>query len=278
VGAALQRRVRLAGLGVGLALLGCAAETPAKSLTLEQALAADWSSLEVQVVGAGEGWEGWEGVEGRQGAAGGTVLVFLHGYGSSGRAHVPLARTLAGDGVRVVLPTAVLPHPAGGAMWWEFVEPDWPKPYWEEPAGGEHWPAPSRQLPRAREAIVRLLADVRSRYRPDALVLAGHSQGAMLALDVAVRAAPPPDGVALVGGYLLLDTHEALAGSAVPRFPVLVSHGRDDDVVAFERAELLRDVLARHGFAVRFAPHDGGHGVEAAPRAALERFLAAGRP
>jgi phospholipase/carboxylesterase len=204
---------------------------------------------------------------------GGRAIVFLHGYGGSGRALAPLVRELAEGDTRLFLPTAVLPHASGrGAMWWEFLEEDWPKPYSSDP-GANAWPKPSRQLPRAREAVIRLLTRIRERYRPEEVVLAGHSQGAMLALDVAAGLEPPVDAVALVAGYVLLDSVPALSTPRAHRPRVLVSHGRQDTLVGFDRAELAREVLERHGFPVSFRPHDGGHALDPVALRDLRAFL-----
>ncbi len=239
-----------AALLVLAAAVGCRGDGRSDGVTLDRALGADWDALEVRVVTALP-----------EDQMGGTAIVFLHGYGSTGSNYVPLAQALLDEDTRVILPTAVLPHASGrGGMWWEFIEEDWPRPYWEAPVGS-HWPTPSLQLARAREAIVRLLADVRQRYRPDSLALAGHSQGAMLALDVAMAVDPPPDRVAAVAGYVLLDSFANITRSRDVRPRVFISHGRADAVVGFDRAELMRKVLEENGFAVTFEPHEGGHAL-----------------
>src|SRR6185295_9267806 len=99
------------------------------------------------------------------------------------------------------------------------------------------------------------------RYRPDALRLAGFSQGAMLSLDVALAAAPPVDRVAALSGVLLADSLPALK-TAQPRKPlVYVSHGREDPMLAFRGGERAKEILERHGFQVTFHPFEGGHEI-----------------
>jgi len=210
-----------------------------------------------------------------EGMAGGRVIVLLHGYGSQGEAYLELARAFLDGTTRVVLPTAPSPHASGrGAMWWEFSGPDWPRPWSTDPTANA-WPETSQSLARARASVAQLVARLRADHRPDVVVIAGHSQGGMLALDVGLRLDPPPDRVASVAGYLLIDTARALdeAGDAGARPPVLVVHGRRDEVVPFAFAELLRDVLEQHGYPVVFAPHAGGHGVDAGVVRELRAFL-----
>lgn len=245
-----------------LVAVACPGDGSSGGVTLDEALSADWGALDVQVVTALP-----------EDRMGGTVIVFLHGYGSSGSDYASLAQALLDDETRVILPTAVLPHASGrGRVWWEFIEEDWPRPYWEAPSGS-HWPSPSQQLPRAREAILSLLADLRERFRPDSLALAGHSQGAMLALDAAMAADPPPDRVAALAGYVLLDSFPNITRLREVRPRVFISHGRADAVVDFDRAELMRKVLEENGFPVTFDPHQGGHGVAESELEDLRAFL-----
>ena len=95
----------------------------------------------------------------------------------------------------------------------------------------------------------------------------------MLALDVAVHLEPPPDRVAVLAGYTLLATAEQIPNATGKRPAVLVSNGRADTIVPFARAETTRQFLEANGFAVTFAPHDGGHGLERSVLESLERFL-----
>ncbi len=266
---ATSRWGRLALALAAAALWACNAEArpgteATRATSLEGVLATSWDGLEYEVVSRMP--------EERRG---GRAVVFLHGYGAEGASYVPLAGALVDDATRFVLPTAVLPHASGqGAMWWEFFDGDWPKPFAEEPRP-DGPPEPSRQLPRAREAVLGLVARVRERYAPESLVIGGHSQGAMLALDVASRLDPPPDRVAAVAGYVLLDSAAELARPAAKRPEVLISHGRADRVVGFEAAGTMQRLLERHGFPVVFRPHDGGHGIESAVVRDLGRFLRA---
>lgn len=255
------RPLAVVALLAASALAACDRGAPYGGLTLQQALRTDWSDLEVEIV------TGMPDDE-----PGGSAIVFLHGYGRSGTHYAPLAREILDDDSRVFLPTAALPHPGGGgAMWWEFLDEDWPKPYSDDPSA-RAWPM-SRQLPLAREAIARLLGEIRARYRPDRVVLAGHSQGAMLALDVGAEIEPPVDGIAAVAGYLLLDSVPRIETQRGGRPTVLISHGREDELVGFDRAEFMRQVLEHNGFGVVFEPHPGGHGIEPAVVRALRAFL-----
>jgi phospholipase/carboxylesterase len=247
-----------------VALAACERPGTPGGLTLDEALRADWNALEVALV-----------TRMADDRKGGAAIVFLHGYGTPPSRYADLARAIADADTRVFLPTAVLPHASSEhPMWWEFIDEDWPRPYSEDP-GANAWPKPSKQLPRAREAVLHLVARIRDRYQPETLVVAGHSQGAMLALDVALAAEPPPDRVVLLSGYLLLDSAANLAKPRDVGPPILISHGREDAMVGLDRAERMRRVLEQHGFPVTFAPHDGDHRVDEATIRRLREFLSA---
>jgi phospholipase/carboxylesterase len=110
--------------------------------------------------------------------------------------------------------------------------------------------------------VVDRITELRARYAPDALVLVGYSQGAMLALDVAVALDPPPERVAAISGYLLIDTARRLESEpAAPRPPVLVVQGRRDQIVELSRAETTVKALEANGFDVDFVVHGGGHPI-----------------
>lgn len=259
---------------IALVVLGacagaCNGDEFTPSLTLEQALAADWDDLDPLLVTSMP-----------EQTPGGRAIVFLHGYGNSGARYVELARQLDDGETRIFLPTAVLPHPAGvGGMWWEFIDEDWPRPWSDDPASNEGWPR-SRQLEKARAAILALIAEIRRRYAPESVLLAGHSQGAMLALDVAAALEEPVDRLALFAGYVLIDSVPNIEQPRSRRPEVLIVHGRQDEVVDFGRALRMRRLLEASGFPVTLRPHDGGHAMDQRMTRELLSFagVPAGRP
>jgi phospholipase/carboxylesterase len=106
-------------------------------------------------------------------------------------------------------------------------------------------------------------------------VLGGFSQGAMLSLDVALRTSRPLAGLVLMSSTLIA------AGEWTPLFPtrrglsVLESHGRDDPLLPFALAELLRDLLRHAGLEITWVPFRGGHAIPDVVLDALSAFLRA---
>ena len=202
---------------------------------------------------------------------GGTAVVLLHGWGESGDELVPLARALAGRGARVCVPAAPLAEPGGGRAWWRLDAGDRPAWAWDDEAPAEY--GPHGLVTAARVAVQGLLTAVRVRCAPDTVAIAGFSQGAMLALDVGLRAESGVDRVAALSGVLLADSLPALRTPAPVRPRVLLAHGYHDEDVPFAGGERARSILERHGHAVEWRPFDGGHSIPPVVVSALGDFL-----
>ena len=206
-----------------------------------------------------------------EGEPGGNAVVLLHGWGAPGDDLVPLAQVLAHPRTRFFFPVGPLTEVGGGRAWWHLDPRDRPKHAWDDQEVAGHQPHP--QVAASRAAVQQLLQSIKRRYKPDALLLGGFSQGAMLSLDVALAAAPVVDRVAALSGVLLADSLPALKESRASKPAVFVSHGREDELLAFEGGERAARLLERHGFAVTWRPFDGGHGIPPETLDELRDFL-----
>jgi phospholipase/carboxylesterase len=117
------------------------------------------------------------------------------------------------------------------------------------------------------------LSRVRERLAPRRVALAGFSQGAMLALDVALTCDAGVERVAVLSGALLVDSLPALHASCASRPRVLVTHGSIDPIVPFPNAEHAVAILEQHDLRVDFRPFDGKHAIPTEVRTALPEFL-----
>jgi phospholipase/carboxylesterase len=100
-------------------------------------------------------------------------------------------------------------------------------------------------------------------------VLGGFSQGAMLTADVTLRLPSAPAALCLFSGTLLCEQEwRPLARQRGP-LRVFQSHGRQDVLLSFEAAEILRDMLIEGGMDVEFIPFNGPHTI---PMEAVEGF------
>ncbi len=103
----------------------------------------------------------------------------------------------------------------------------------------------------------------------------GFSQGAMMAVDLALRAPEAPAGVAVLSGTLVdRKTLEKLA----PRrkgLPFFQSHGSVDPILGFQEARALEKALKDAGWSGSLLRFEGGHGVAPEVVAALGAWLSA---
>lgn len=164
-----------------------------------------------------------------------------------------------------------------------FVFPNAPRPF--EPYPGmamgwtwfEGWPPIHESVTASRAEMLAFIDAITSDYpTPEGkLVIAGFSQGALMALDSGLRTSKQLAGIVAMSGGLyeqdLVDLTR-LAG-----LPVLIAHGIADDVVPVQYSRRARHVLEESGLNVAFHEYPMGHQVvqeEAEDvRAFLQRVL-----
>jgi len=205
-----------------------------------------------------------------EGEKGGQLVLLLHGWGAPGDNLVSLARELGRPRTRFLVPAAPLPEQGGGRAWWHLGDARPAKVSTDELPANHH---PSPAVAEARRAVQTLLREAVQRYAPESIAIAGFSQGAQLALDVALAADPRVDRVAVLSGALLADSLAALHASQPPLPAVFMAHGRNDKVLSYESAESIQKLLRRRGYSLTFFPFDGGHQIPASVVAQLRSFL-----
>lgn len=207
---------------------------------------------------------------GRKPAASGrakSLVLFLHGYGANGADLLDIGDVLA----------AQLPDTA-------FVAPDAADRIPGAPFGYQWFPIPRFDGSSEAQAAAGLqrsgqdlnaFFDQRLAYEglgPEALALVGFSQGAMMSLEVAPRRAVAPAAVVAISGRLIRP--ERLAAEVTARPPVLIMHGDQDQVVAFEEMALAADALVAAGFDTYGHVMQGmGHGISQDGLASMLGFL-----
>lgn len=184
-----------------------------------------------------------------------SLVVFLHGYGADGADLLGLAESLGPH-----LPDTV------------FCAPDAPEPCSGNPFGRQWFSIPRFDGSSEVDAAVGLnrsaedlnaFLDARLAEEglgPEALVLVGFSQGAMMSLHVAPRRDVAIAGVVAISGRLLRPQVLAMETKVKP--PVLLIHGDRDDVVDFQEMSLAGNALLAAGFATFGHVMKGsGHGI-----------------
>ncbi|HEY5945209.1 MAG TPA: alpha/beta fold hydrolase, partial [Kofleriaceae bacterium] len=192
------------------------------------------------------------------------TVVLLHGFGAPGDDLVALAQYIRAP-VRFVFPEA--PLELGGLYgdsraWWML---DLARLEQELRTGAlrDRRTEIPEGLDTVRAQMLTFLEQLEARYAIDntQLVLGGFSQGAMLALDVALHREVPPAGLILMSGTLLAEAVWKPQLTKLAGVPIFQSHGRHDQLLPFSIAEHLRDELEAAGAKVEWIEFLGGHEI-----------------
>lgn len=208
--------------------------------------------------------------QGRAAAAPPLTVVLFHGFGAPGDDLVPLAEEFgAPPGTRFVFmeaPLSLDEMPDGGRAWWPI---DFDRLQFAMMSGqiAAYLDQAPDGLDDARRAVIEALDALEREHGAVATrtVIGGFSQGAMLALDVALRTTRPLAGLILLSGAILCASEWRLLMPKRRGLRVLQSHGTGDPLLLFPIAEALRDMMQQGGLEVDWVPFHGGHtiGVEA---------------
>lgn len=217
------------------------------------------------------------GTDGR-GGGDGPVLVYLHGFASLAEDQLPLRDDLdVPAGTRFVFPEGPLPVtiPEGPRRAWWLLDRPFRHRLRAEPLGMRELAGREPGgLERARARIRDVLDGVeRTMAPPERTVLAGFSQGAMLACDVMLEDGRPLAGAALLSGTLIASQRWAPRMGARAGLPVFMTHGRRDPLLPYPMAERLAALLTERGVDLRWHPHGEGHHFNPAIAPALSAFL-----
>jgi phospholipase/carboxylesterase len=204
------------------------------------------------------------------GSTPGSMVIFLHGYGSNGAdlmGLVPYWRSAVPDTV--------------------FLAPNAPQPCPGAPDGYQWWSLTSLD-PQARAMGLRQAAPIVDAYidaelaryglTEERLALVGFSQGTMMALHVGPRRERALAGILGYSG--MLADAEALAAEVQSKPPVLLVHGDADTMVPFASLQRAQATLSGLDFTVDAHVSPGlGHSIDQAGLevggAFLQRVLAA---
>ena len=189
----------------------------------------------------------------------GASLIVLHGLGADGHDFVPIAQQLelsAVGGARFVFPHAPMrPVTMNGGYvmraWYDIAGT--PQARREDEAGL-----------RASQALIEaLIAQERERGVPASrIVLMGFSQGCAMTLMTGLRHAERLAGLVGLSGYLPRAASTAAeCAPANAGLPIFLAHGRDDPMIALDRATASRDALLALGYPVEWHDYDMPHSV-----------------
>lgn len=196
------------------------------------------------------------------------VVVFLHGYGASAEnvsSIVGKAKgyaNLEGKTVCWVFPQA---HKIGGtAAWWKIDVMEW-----MQAAGGDMSGIAQMirrefdQLPECRQSLQTLVKEVLqfTKATHSKLLLGGFSQGAMTAIDCALTLPKEQAcaGILCVSGAPIVVDQWAEKCKAHAGLRVLMTHGKNDQVLFYQGSIWLKDLLTQGELKVQHESHMEQH-------------------
>lgn len=200
-----------------------------------------------------------------------ACVAMLHGLGMEPAVLHPFLQSLALPAWCLV-PAGPVHTGEGGRTWWA-VDPAkraarlaaGPSDLFDRHPAGR---------PAARAALGAALLRLRAAGSGLPLVLAGFSQGGMLALDHTLLGdGPRPDALVLLSSSVIASDEWAPHWARLRGLPVLLAHGRADDDLAFSAGERLHALLLAAGARVSWLPFDGGHQLPLVVWRALRRFV-----
>jgi len=189
------------------------------------------------------------------------LVVVLHGRGADANDLADLAPMIDGPGgyrfVFANAPTPFEPYPGMtfGYSWFDG------------------WPPTPESIAASRRELLAFLDQIAKRYPPKdgKIVLAGFSQGGLMALDVGFRTAQPLRGIVVMSGGLYETELPDLPARKDQR--VLIVHGTLDDMIPVVAARRARRVLEDHGIQPEYHEFSMGHHVTQESMAVVTDFI-----
>lgn len=187
------------------------------------------------------------------------AVIWLHGLGADGHDFEPIVPELGLSGpapVRFIFPHApTRPVTINGGMvmraWYDITAMDL-----SADVDADGIQQSSEQL---RDLVQ---ATVDSGFRTDQVVLAGFSQGGVIALHTGVRYPDKLAGIIALSTYVALpETVQHAASDANRDTPIFMAHGRYDPVIPCTLGERSRDFLIKEGYPVQWHEYPMEHSV-----------------
>jgi phospholipase/carboxylesterase len=199
------------------------------------------------------------------------TVVCLHGYGADMRDLAPLAPEIpVTRPVRWIFPDGPEVLDWGGKAWFPIDV----NAFEEAQRTGKPRDLSTGEPAGMADARAELQAALTEIAAPDAsLVLMGFSQGAMMAVDLALRTEKKVAGVAILSGTLVDRKTLATLAPKKKGQRFFQSHGSVDPILGFQQALALEKELKTAGWDGALLRFEGGHGIAPEVVAALGAWL-----
>jgi phospholipase/carboxylesterase len=192
-----------------------------------------------------------------------TIIAF-HGWGANALDLLGLAPYAADGRFAMLAPQGPIEVPIGPLRGWGW---------YQITMGSPPQPAEFRKAVDAADDFIHAALD---RYPIDKrkLVLLGFSQGGTIAYSLAMRNPERYAAIVAISTWFPPQLAEGVTSSeALQQLPVLVQHGRVDDMIEISRARESVEALRRLKVPVTLREYDCGHEITAEGLADLSKFL-----
>jgi phospholipase/carboxylesterase len=186
------------------------------------------------------------------------AIIGLHGWTGDEHVFEPVAKMMNIDDAQWFFPRA--PYKADsrkGYSWFSGTD----ETGWD--------------IEKTRVGIHQLLADIRSEgFSPKNIFLIGFSQGASLAMEIALRLPFAIGGIVPIAGFIKFrDTLSNEATKESKATPVLLLHGSQDEIIHVIASEKAHDFFKERGNPVYFKRYDGGHKIPKRTGPIIKSFI-----
>lgn len=188
-----------------------------------------------------------------------ACVIWLHGLGDSGHGFAPIVPELKlpeSLAVRFIFPHAPeRPVTINGGMrmraWYDIKSLDFDSR------------ADLTGVQESSAAVTRLIeAQIEAGIPPGRIILAGFSQGGVVALHLGTRFAQPLAGIMALSTYMCEPSRLAQeASEANHNTPIMMAHGQQDEVVPVELGHAAYDVLKSNGYNATWTTYPMQHNV-----------------
>ena len=195
----------------------------------------------------------------------------MHGLGADGNDFVPVVPELGlprNHSVRFVFPNAPsMPVTINGG----YVMPAW----YDIASAEIDKRADEAGVRKSQAAITELIADQRAKgIASERIVLAGFSQGGVIALQTGLRHSEKLGGIIALSTYLACVESVGTEASPANRdIPMFMAHGSMDPVIPVTLAKLSKARLETHGYKIEWHEYGMPHSVCAEEIEAIGAFL-----
>jgi phospholipase/carboxylesterase len=187
----------------------------------------------------------------------------LHGFGADNQDLASLSTVIADDrDITWIFPNAPLEVPIGPHMMgraWFPIDMQAIEKAMQEGTHRDLTQQHSEEFFQAAMMVANLIEEID--HQPSQVILGGFSQGAMISCEVALKMESQLDALVILSGNPIALDGWTQQMPSKKGLKVFQSHGMQDQVLSFEKAKMLHDLLESHELDTCFVPFNGGHEI-----------------